>query len=145
MFVLVICVHTSFAQQQTGDALYKEIVKQDSIFFHAYNTCDMKTQAAYYSDSIEFYHDKGGLSTSKKEILDAIEKNICGKVTRELIKGSIEVSPVPGYGAIEIGLHRFHNNQEPESNQKQTGSRFVIVWHRLTDEKWEIKRVISLH
>lgn len=143
--VLLACMNTILAQQQTQEALYKEIVKQDSIFFHAYNTCDMKTQADYYSDSIEFYHDKGGLSTSKKEILEAIQKNICGKVTRVLIKGSIEVSPVPGYGAIEIGLHRFHNNQEPESNQKQTGSRFIIIWHRLANHKWEIKRVISLH
>jgi hypothetical protein len=49
--------------------------------------------------------------TSKKDIINATKKNICGKVTRELVKGSIEVYPVKDFGAIEIGLHKFHNNQ----------------------------------
>jgi hypothetical protein len=34
---------------------------------------------------LEFYHDKGGLMTSKQE-LDATKANICGKATRELVK-----------------------------------------------------------
>src|SRR5690349_11058852 len=87
------------AYSQTDD-LFETVLKLDSAFFNAYNTCDMKSQEEFYSDSIEFYHDKGGLTTSKKEILDATKKNICGKVTRELVKGSIEVSPIPGYGAV---------------------------------------------
>lgn len=124
--------------------LYNEIVKMDSLFFTAYNTCDIKTQAFIYSDSIEFYHDKGGLSTSKKDILEATQKNICGKVSRELIQGSIEVYAIKGYGAVEMGLHKFHNNQEPEANQQKESSRFIIIWHQLKD-KWEITRVISLH
>ncbi len=148
LFMLIYSVAFATAQEKKSipgsDKLYNEIVLQDSLFFHAYNNCDIKTQTNYYSDSIEFYHDKGGLSTSKKDLLAATQKNICGKVTRELIKGSIEVSPVPGYGAIEIGMHRFHNNQEPESNQKQTGSRFIIIWHYIKGE-WKITRVISLH
>ena len=124
--------------------LYNEIVKMDSLFFTAYNTCDIKTQAFIYSDSIEFYHDKGGLSTSKKDILEATQKNICGKVTRELMQGSVEVYAIKGYGAVEMGLHKFHNNQEPEANQPKEPSRFIIIWHQLKD-KWEITRVISLH
>ena len=102
----------------------------------------MKSQAEFYSDSIEFYHDKSGLTTSKQEILDATRRNICGKVTRELVKGSIEVSPIPGYGAVEIGTHMFHNNQEKD--QVPQPSKFVIIW-RNKDGKWSITRVISLH
>jgi len=102
----------------------------------------MATQTEFYSDSIEFYHDKSGLTTSKQEILDAIRKNICGKVTRELVKGSIEVSPIPGYGAVEIGMHMFHNNQE--KNQVPHPSKFVIIW-RYKNGKWLITKVISLH
>lgn len=146
-FIIILSFTTSQSIAQKNEDtknLYAEIVALDSIFFHAYNTCNLKIQAAFYSDSIEFYHDKGGFSTSKKDLLAATEKNICGKVTRELIKGSIEVSPIPGYGAVEIGEHRFHNNQEPEANQRQTGSKFVIIWHQLKD-RWEIARVISLH
>jgi hypothetical protein len=48
--------------------------------------------------------------TSKRGILDATEKNLC-KVSRGMVKGSIEVYPIKDYGAVEIGLHKFHNNQ----------------------------------
>ena len=83
--------------------LYNKIVQLDSILFDAYNNCKMNVSEELYSDSIEFYHDRGGLSTSKKGLLEALKNNICGKVTRHLVIGSIEVSPIPGYGAVEIG------------------------------------------
>ncbi len=124
-----------------SQALYDTIVRMDSLFFHAYNTCDMATQAAFYSDSVEFYHDKGGLMTSKQGILDATKKNICGKVTRELVTGSIEVYPIKGYGAIEMGYHKFHNLVEKSVSE---GSRFIIIWQQKNNQ-WILARVISLH
>ena len=139
IFLTAFSFYKSYCQT---DRLYETVVKLDSIFFGAYNKCDMTTQAEFFSDSIEFYHDQGGLETSKQELLDAIRKNICGKVTRELVKGSIEVSPVPGYGAVEIGMHMFHNNQE--KGQVPRPSKFVIIWRNKND-KWSITRVISLH
>jgi hypothetical protein len=122
--------------------LYKTVVKLDSTFFHAYNTCDLGKQRSFYSDSIEFFHDRSGLETSKEKILAATERNICGKVTRELVAGSIEVSPLPGYGAVELGMHMFHNKQEPNATPHQ--SRFVIIWKN-TNGNWTITKVISLH
>ncbi len=123
--------------------LYNTIVYQDSVFFAAYNTCDLEKQAAMLSDSIEFYHDQGGLMTSKQDILDATKQNICGKVTRELVKGSIEVYPIKDYGAVEIGLHKFHNNTEPPGTPSKVG-KFIIIWQNKYDE-WKITRVISIH
>ncbi|MCJ8167578.1 nuclear transport factor 2 family protein [Pontibacter sp. E15-1] len=122
--------------------LYEAIVGIDRAFFDAYNTCDLEKQASIYADAIEFYHDQGGLSTSKQDILDATERNICGKVTRELVAGSIEVYPIKGYGAVEMGFHQFHNSQEPEAIP--TPSKFVIMW-KDDGGKWEITKVISLH
>lgn len=124
-------------------ALYDEIVSMDSTFFRAYNSCNMDAQAAIYADSLEFYHDKGGLMTSKQELLDATKRNICGKVTRELVKGSIEVYPIKDYGAVEIGLHKFHNNQEPSGTPSKP-SKFIIMW-QYKNVKWHITKVISLH
>ena len=66
-------------------ALHQEILKMDSIYFTAYNTCNIKTQASIYADDLEFFHDKGGLSTDKEELLKALKENICNKVTRTLI------------------------------------------------------------
>jgi hypothetical protein len=114
----------------------------DSIYFSAYNACDMDKQAAIYADSIEFYHDGSGLETSKKALLAAIRENICGKVTRVPVKGSIEVYPIPGFGAVEIGLHRFINHAE--NNAVSKPDKFVIIWRNLNDQ-WQITRVISLH
>jgi len=122
--------------------LYNIIVTLDKEYFDAYNNCDMKKQASLYSEDLEFFHDKGGLSTSKQEVLSSIEKNICGKVTRTLIEESIEVYPIKDYGAIEIGYHKFYNNQEP--NAKSRASKFIMVWKK-EGEKWKISKVISLH
>ncbi|MDH5475734.1 MAG: nuclear transport factor 2 family protein [Cyclobacteriaceae bacterium] len=122
--------------------IHNEIVAMDSVFFEAYNTCDIEKQAFIYSDSIEFFHDQGGLMTSKKDLLEGTEKNICGKVTREVVKGSIEVYPINKYGAVQIGLHKFYNNQESDSPSHP--SKFIIVWKKSAIH-WKITKVISLH
>jgi len=123
--------------------LYKEIVAMETEFFAAYNRCDMEKQEAIYSDSIEFYHDQGGLMTSKQGVLDATKRNICGKVTRHLVPGSIEVYPIKDFGAIEFGEHTFKNNQESADTPSQIG-KFVIFWEK-EDTNWRITKVVSLH
>ena len=125
--------------------LYDTIVKLDSIFFDAYNTCDrnLAKYAAFYAEDLEFYHDQGGLSTSKADVVEGTRQNICGRVTRELVPGSIEVYPIPGFGAIEYGLHKFHNNQQPPGTPAKVG-RFTAVW-RHDPDGWKLARVISLH
>lgn len=132
----------AYVYKRPSQALYDTIVHMDSVYFNAYNHCDMATQAALYADSIEFYHDRGGLETNKQKLLDAIRNNICGKVTRVLVKGSIEVYPVGDYGAVEIGLHRFINHQESETPSKP--DKFIMIW-RHREGRWQITRVISLH
>ncbi len=122
--------------------LYDTIVRLDSALFHAYNNCDLVKYAALFSEDFEFYHDKGGLETNKAASVESVKKYVCGKVSRELKPGSIEVSPIPNFGAIEIGVHRFHNNQEP--NAESHYARFVIIWKR-DKTNWVITRVISLH
>lgn len=122
--------------------LYDTIVYLDSVLFDAYNTCKLEVFDKYLSEDIEFYHDKGGLSTSKKDIMAGLKNNICGKVTRELVKGSIEVYPINNYGAVQMGSHIFHNNQEKESTPRI--GKFVHIWHHKNGE-WKITRVVSLH
>tara|TARA_R110002124_G_scaffold79337_7_gene211097 strand:+ start:14708 stop:15175 length:468 start_codon:yes stop_codon:yes gene_type:complete len=122
--------------------LHNQIVKMDAKYFNAYNTCDMETQTDLYNENIEFFHDKGGLLTDKKELLKSLKENICNKVTRTLIKGSIEVYPIKNYGAIEIGYHKFYNKEEP--NAKSVPSKFIMVWKK-EKNNWKITKVISLH
>jgi len=136
---------TALAQYKPDDpALYDTIARLDSTFFAAYNTCTVHLQeySDFYAEDLEFYHDKGGVSNSKKDVVEATRKNICGKVTRELVPGSLEVYPIANFGAVEIGFHKFHNSQEP--NAPSHSGRFVLVWHHV-DGAWKITRVISLH
>ncbi len=123
-------------------ALQHKIEELDSIFFTAYNNCNLEQQTALISEDIEFFHDKGGLSTSKTDIIEAMKTNICGKVTRELIKGSIEVYPIHNYGAVQMGYHKFFNNQEPDAISNP--SKFVTIWKKDNND-WKMTRIISLH
>lgn len=126
-----------------SQSLHDTIAKLDSVFFHAYNTCDLDKQTLFYSDSLEFYHDKAGLSTSKTEMLEATKNNVCGKVTRELVEGSIEVYPIKDFGAVEIGYHRFYNKNDKPGTPSEPG-KFIIIWKQ-TGDRWQISRVVSLH
>jgi ketosteroid isomerase-like protein len=139
IFVYLILI--SFSSTAQDKKLQHTIEALDSIFFHAYNTCDLEKQAEMYADTIEFFHDVSGLDTSKQRILKNTEKYICNKVTSELVPGSIEVSPIPGYGAVELGMHRFHQKAIGVTSRP---SRFMIIW-RNTGGKWQITKVISLH
>jgi len=131
------------AQSNEATSLYETVVALDKAYFTAYNTCDMETQQSLLAEDIEFYHDQGGLSTSKTDILKGIADNICGKVTRTVVEGSLEVSPIPGYGAVLVGLHQFKNNREPEGTPSKK-SRFVGIWKQ-TGNQWQMTRIISLH
>ena len=142
VLTLVLVSNTIESQDAENKALYNTIMELDKTYFTAYNDCDMKTQSEFYDEDIEFYHDMGGLATDKAELLKSIEKNICGKVTRTLIEESVEVHPIKGFGAVQIGMHKFNNNLEPNAISKST--KFIVIWKK-TDSKWLMSRVISLH
>ncbi|TVZ55763.1 uncharacterized protein DUF4440 [Lutibacter sp. Hel_I_33_5] len=150
LYVLAFFI-TWFSNAQTNEIqkykpvnlkLYNEIIKMDSVYFSAYNKCDMKTQADIYEKNIEFFHDKGGLETNKDKLVQSIKDNICNKVTRTLIEGSVEVYPIHNYGAVQIGYHKFFNKLEP--NQKSIPSKFIVMWKNIKNS-WKITKVISLH
>ncbi|MBX2846106.1 MAG: nuclear transport factor 2 family protein [Saprospiraceae bacterium] len=134
---------TSSAHTPVDQALFDEIMAMDKTFFDAYNHCDLETQATILANNIEFLHDNTGLTTSKEDILASTEKYICGKVTRHLIEGSVEVYPIKNYGAVQMGYHKFHNNQEPDA--PSDSSRFITVWNNTETGNWQIAKVISLH
>ena len=143
LILLFVMATTAVGAQVAKDSeLYQHVLELDKKLFDAYNTCDIETQAKLMDEDLEFYHDMAGLATSKSDVLKSIEKNICGKVTRSLVEGSVEVHEIPGFGAVEIGMHQFFNNQEPEAESKP--SRFITLWKN-NQSNWTITRVISLH
>jgi Domain of unknown function (DUF4440) len=118
--------------------LTRAVTALDKQLFDAYNTCNIEKLGTLVVDDLEFYHDKTGLTVGKKPFLDAIKMNICGKVTRELVAGSLEVYPLHGYGAVEIGVHRFHHPGDSDVGE----AKFVHLW-QYKDGAWKVTRVIS--
>ena len=129
----------SLDSMKSQEELMRAITALDKQLFDAYNTCNIERLGTLVTDDLEFYHDKTGLAVGKQPFLDAIKKNICGKVIRELVVGSLEVYPLHGYGAVEIGVHRFHHPGD-ESNVGE--AKFVQLW-QYRDGAWKISRVIS--
>ncbi len=122
------------------DPLFLTIRALDAKLFDAYNHCDLTTLGAMVSDDLEFYHDQTGLSVGKAKFLAAIKQNICGKVERELLPQTLEVYPLKSYGAVEIGIHRFHHPAHPEDGVGD--AKFVMLWQN-KDDTWKVTRVIS--
>src|SRR5277367_4138474 len=121
------------------DALFDTIKSLDAKLFDAYNHCDLETLGSMVSDDLEFYHDQTGLTVGKAPFLAAIKQNICGKVQRSLLEDTLEVYPLKGYGAVEIGIHRFHHPDNPEN---VGDAKFVMLWQN-KEGVWKVTRVIS--
>ena len=134
--------HESSQGLSPSDDLYKTIAGLDSALFDAYNHCDLDKLGSMVADDLEFYHDQTGLSTGRQALVDAVKNNICGKVHRELVAGSLEVYPLKGYGAVEIGVHHFTHPSQP--GDAGGDAKFVHIW-QLKDGVWKVTRVISFN
>ena len=139
----VVSLFAAQAQTPASDPLYATISGLDTSFFDAYNHCDLAKLGAMVSDDLEFYHDQTGLSVGRQSLIDGVKNNICGKVQRELVTGSLEVYPLKSYGAVEIGVHRFHHpgSLGPDAVGE---AKFVMLW-QVKDGVWRITRVISFN
>ena len=122
-----------------ADPLFKTVSALDTALFNAYNHCDLVKLGSMVAEDLEFYHDQTGLSVGRQPFVDAIKANICGKIHRELVAGSLEVYPLKGYGAVEIGVHRFTHPGDPAALGE---AKFVTIW-RLNDGTWMVTRAIS--
>ena len=126
---------------KSDEELTRAITALDKQLFDAYNTCNLDKLGTMVADDLEFYHDKTGLAVGKQVFLDAIKNNICGKVTRKLVPGTLEVYPLHGYGAVEIGVHRFYH-PGTQDHDVVGEAKFVTLW-QYKDGAWKITRAIS--
>jgi hypothetical protein len=126
---------------QNQEELDRAITALDAALFDAYNRCDLVKFASFIDENVEFYHDQGGVTLGQAALTDSVKKNICGKVTRELVPGSLKVYPMKGYGALEVGVHRFHHPGHDDTEGVGEG-QFIHLW-QYKDGAWKITRVVS--
>lgn len=141
--VFLFLIKSALAQDKsTHPALYQTIFHMDSVMFNAFNTHDLETMKKVFAPNVEFYHDRGGLQNYDK-VISSFKEVFASTpgLHRELVPGSLEVYPVPGFGAIEMGTHRFIHT---ENGQTQIGLyQFIHTW-QFKDGQWTVTRVISV-
>jgi CubicO group peptidase (beta-lactamase class C family) len=133
----------SIALGSPDDTLRDEVLAADHRLFEAYNTCDINTFSRSLAPDLEFFHDTTGLTDHDWNV-KALEKR-CSETTkyrRSLDQQSVQVFPVPGYGAMEFGLHRFYEHTGNGSEKLDAAPQFANVW-RKTNEGWKLAVVLS--
>jgi hypothetical protein len=126
---------------ETPKELHAVIAALDARLFDSFNRCEVEKFAAFFDPAVEFYHDRTGLAVGVDSLTQSLKENICGKVSREIVPESLQVYPMKGFGAVELGVHRFHHpgrdDIEPVGEAK-----FIHLW-RSENGSWKITRVIS--
>jgi len=121
--------------------LRTEILRADEELFDAFNRADVDTMGKIFAPDLEFYQDDEGLANYRQTLDDLREMFARSNGTRrELDDSTVEIRPIKGFGAVEIGTHRFCHR---EYAQDICGEfRFVHIW-RNTSGQWQLARVIS--
>lgn len=143
---LLLATISSFAEDKpTSDPGSREcfdaITRADKTMFNAFNAHDVDLLMSMFTDDLEFYHDKGGL-TNHEQTREGFTKLFGNSpdIRRNLVEGSLQVYPIKDFGAIEIGTHRFCHK---ENGKDDCGDfPFVMVWKKSGDS-WRVSRVIS--
>ena len=141
-----------------GPALTEAIRARDAEFFQlAFLGCDPARLGAMLTPDFEFYHDRDGVVATNAEAFVADYGRQCHEKQRqpdawhsrrELVAASLNVHPVPGYGAIEDGEHLFYEWQgaaqgpEERAGRLVGRARFTQLW-KLTPDGWRLARVFS--
>ena len=129
-----------------GD-LAATIAALDAAAFDAFNHCDAPGQldkyASFFAPDVEFYHDLGGVTWTRDDMIAQTKQNVCGKFQRELVPGTLKVWPIKDYGALARGEHRFcHYTPGGTTHPCEGQAEFTILWKHQGDA-WIVTRAFS--
>lgn len=141
----------TLSAQDNDQQLSDLILHKDSLFWQAYNTCDTGKFGDFFSDDLEFYHDKGGITLGLQALLESSRKNLCSstsnfRLRREVVEGSTKVFPLRKndtiYGAILNGQHVFYVLETGKKERLDGLAKFSHLWIK-RDGNWKMTRVLS--
>lgn len=130
--------------------LYNVFLVNDSLLFQCgYDHGDSLAMDQMISEDFEFYHDKGGVTTSKSDFIVGMMSQQASpyEPKRKLVEGSMKVWPMHNgedlYAAIQEGIHTFHEHSlESDEYYLTSTAKFSILW-TLEDGKWKVTRALS--
>lgn len=135
-----------------GPALTERIARRDLEFFELFfQGCDPARARSMMADDIEMYHDKAGFVWRGADGAIADYARACEerkkpgawRSRRELVRSTLRVDPVPGYGAIEDGVHLFYERKGEGPERLAGRARFTQLWRLDADGAWRLARVFS--
>ena len=143
LFILTLSGQSLSAQ---GETLEEIIRNQDALFWKAYNGCQLDEMTHFFTDDLEFYHDKGGLTDTKTALKETLRNGLCGapdsKLRREAVVETIKVYPLNNYGAIITGEHIFYRHKAGQNEYPEESAKFTHIW-KFENNRWKMTRVLS--
>jgi hypothetical protein len=147
LFMLYLFLGVSRAQPSN---VISTILLKDSLFWTAYNNCDIDGMMRFIANDVEFYHDKNGMLIGEKSFRDSFKKNLCGdknfRLRREAIKGSVNVFPMKNgdsvYGAVISGKHLFYVTETGKNERLDGIAQFSNIW-LFRNAGWTMVRILS--
>ncbi|MEM1379370.1 MAG: DUF4440 domain-containing protein [Pseudomonadota bacterium] len=127
------------------------IVERDAALFEmSFERCDPEVYRTYFDDDFRMLHDLAGEVAANADAFVANYERDCARKPgdapaqrRELLPGSRKVQLLGTWGALEEGLHTFHE-QTADGVWRQTGSaRYIHVW-RWTGETFVLDQSLSV-
>lgn len=152
--ILVFCAWNSFAQSDIEKAenqkLTDTILHLDSLFWKTYNECDIQNNGKYLADNVQFFHDKGGITTGRENLVNSIKNGLCSNpnyhLRREAVEGSVQVFPLRNkgaiYGAIILGEHYFYVKEGNKTEFRDGLAKFNQLW-QLQNGEWKMTYIQS--
>ena len=141
-----------FGQVAKNSEIFQQLKANDSLLFIAgFNNCNTDPFVNLLNEDFEFYHDKGGITTSKTDFISNFKEGLCKSPStyqsrRELIEGSLEVFVLKNnnavYGAIQKGIHKFYEKEVDKAETKGSTARFTHLW-LLVHNEWKLSRALS--
>jgi hypothetical protein len=151
LFILsmLFCSRTLLAQT-TAQNITAIILHEDSLFWQAYNNCDTARFKQFFTQDVEFYHDKGGLTTGIDDMVLSMKNGLCSndslRIRRAALPETVQVYPLAKsnviYAAIISGDHIFYIWGKGKKETLSGLAKFMDLWV-LKDGKWKMARILS--
>lgn len=140
---MVVASATASADEAGHARLVAEITAADAKLFGGLNDRDIGPMKEGFSRRLEFYHDRTGV-TGYDDNIAIFERNFrqANRVTRQAMPETVQVYPAGPDHAMEIGKHRFCNQEPAAPAPVCSVYGFSMVWAR-EDGQWKLLRVLS--
>ena len=149
--IFIVILSSLYALAQTTPSSSRQeveaaVLENDSLFWITFNNCDIAAMEKFFTEDMEFYHDRSGLTATLETFLNNTRTGLCGtpnwRLRREVVEGSLKVFPMDNYGAILYGEHVFYIIENNQPGRLDGLAKFTHLW-KYSDGAWRMHRILS--